>query len=76
MNKAKNKNRCKINCKCSSEQYTVQMNKKSHNPHLFQDKNVTIKGIAFNFYEYFTNKLLGKFKHPIPLRVEQQEFRF
>lgn len=52
------------------------MNKKGHNPHLFQDKNVTIKGIAFNFYEYFTNKLLGKFKHPIPLRVEQQEFRF
>ncbi|MFL2484170.1 MAG: hypothetical protein ACJ0KA_07520 [Verrucomicrobiales bacterium] len=52
------------------------MNKKSRIPQLLQDKNVPSKGIASNFYEYFNNKVFGRFKHPMPLRVEQQEFRF
>ena len=57
-------------------QYAVQMNKKSRIPALVQDKNVPFKGIANTLYEYFNNKVFGKFKHSLPLRVEQQEFRF
>ena len=52
------------------------MNKKSRIPALVQDKNVSFKGIANTLYEYFNNKVFGKFKHSLPLRVEQQEFRF
>ena len=52
------------------------MNKKSYNSLVILNKKSQFRRLLINLSSFFAFRLLGRYHAPMPLRVEQQEFRF